>query len=363
MRLVFDLDDTICRAQNRDYPNAAAITSVVENIRACREVFPGVEVVIHTSRGMASCGGDVAKADKKNRATIEQWLAKHDLHVDEIIFGKPLGDIYIDDKAMSAEDFGCAKLETFHGFSGARISRIGDIVIKEADNVVEQQHWYEEAERHYADKGYINVPKVYGVTLGKMYLQYAPGEMCSRIVDKNIGLIDAMLNVVAEEQPIAGENDLNAYADYIGSRAEYVGLETSLCDKLRVCEPLRKRTFCHGDYSLLNMIYNDGRVTLIDPSPKPFMSTWLMDAGKLLASIICLDEALEGIRHGDGLKRRFERYFESREGVGTMPAGTLDVVRLVCQSHIVRVWYYAKKMGKANQEQKLSTYYHSHYGE
>ena len=73
MRIVFDLDDTICRTENRDYVNSSEISAVVSKIRELRDTIPGVEIVVHTSRGMASCNGDVEAAEKKNRPTIEAW--------------------------------------------------------------------------------------------------------------------------------------------------------------------------------------------------------------------------------------------------------------------------------------------------
>lgn len=100
MRIVFDLDDTICRTENRDYVNSSEISAVVSKIRELRDTIPGVEIVVHTSRGMASCNGDAEAAEKKNRPTIEAWLREHGIKVDEIIFGKPLADLYVDDKAI-----------------------------------------------------------------------------------------------------------------------------------------------------------------------------------------------------------------------------------------------------------------------
>ena len=85
MRIVFDLDDTICRTENRDYVNSSEISAVVSKIRELRDTIPGVEIVVHTSRGMASCNGDVEAAEKKNRPTIEAWLREHGIKVDEII--------------------------------------------------------------------------------------------------------------------------------------------------------------------------------------------------------------------------------------------------------------------------------------
>lgn len=82
MKIVFDLDDTICRTENRDYVNSSEISAVVSKIHELRETLPGVKIVVHTSRGMASCKGDAQVAEIKNRPVIEKWLAEHGIHVD-----------------------------------------------------------------------------------------------------------------------------------------------------------------------------------------------------------------------------------------------------------------------------------------
>jgi len=33
------------------------------------------------------------------------WLEEHSVPYDQLIFGKPYGDVYVDDKAVNANDF------------------------------------------------------------------------------------------------------------------------------------------------------------------------------------------------------------------------------------------------------------------
>lgn len=42
-----------------------------------------------------------------------KWLNKHDVHYDQLIMAKPLGDYYIDDHNLSIDDF--LKQEVKHG--------------------------------------------------------------------------------------------------------------------------------------------------------------------------------------------------------------------------------------------------------
>lgn len=360
MRIVFDLDDTICRTENRDYVNSSEISAVVSKIAELRETLPGAQIVVHTSRGMASCNGNVEAAEQKNRPTIEQWLADHGVEVDEIIFGKPLADLYVDDKGMSAEEFAHAKIRRYYGFSGAYVTRIGRVMIKEADNTAEQAEWYRAAQVHYEAQrerlhnvgvGKIRVPKIHSLTLGKLYMEFIPGLSGVKGVCRQV--ISELTEMLAAEPTLQGENDLNAYADYIEQRAAAIGLRTDIGNRIRRNLGLRARSFCHGDFSLQNIICTKDGYALIDPSPKPGMESWILDAGKLRASLTCLDEVLARQKHDKMLVDVLDERL----------AFVLPSVLLAEESHIIRVWYYAKKLGKRAQEQQLATIYRERYGE
>lgn len=358
MRIVFDLDDTICRTQNRDYANSTEISDVVFKMKQLRETLPGTEIIVHTSRGMASCNGDVEAAEKKNRPIIEKWLKDHGIEVDGIIFGKPLADIYVDDKAMTAQDFGNARIETYSGFSGANVTRIGKVVIKEAENTALQAEWYRQAKKHYEARTdipwEIKIPEVYSVTLGKLYMEYMPGLSCSEWILPF--MLENIAGTVIMEPTLNGHNDLYAYAKYVESRAASIGLKTDIGTRIRDCAALEERTFCHGDLSLQNIIYANGSYAFIDPSPKQGMESWIMDIAKLRASLNILDKALAGISHQKRLVRLLDGIVQSENK-------DLEAVKLVEESHIIRVWYYARKLGKKKQETMLSNYYKEHYGQ
>jgi tRNA A-37 threonylcarbamoyl transferase component Bud32 len=325
-------------------------------MREMRKTLPDVEIIVNTSRGMSSCNGDVEAAEKKNRPTIEKWLSEHGIKVDGIIFGKPLADLYVDDKAMTAEDYEQAEIQQFHGFSGAKVTRIGNVVIKEADNVNTQAEWYRAAAEHYHDRYdipcFITVPQVYSVTLGKLYMKYING--VSGVKAVNHGLISDIMSVLVWERTLDGENDLDAYAKYVESRAASVGLKTDIGERLRKCEPLKRRTFCHGDLSLQNIISYGSGYAFIDPSPKQGMESWILDAAKLRASLNILDEVLENTAHSATLVLTLDRLVGSKE--------LMKAVKLAEESHIIRVWYYARKLGKQQQEKQLETYYRRVYG-
>lgn len=342
MKIMIDLDDTLSVTRNRDWENAEPMMAAVERVREIRGKMPDAEVWIHTSRGMNSCAGDAGKAERKYRAIIEAWLERHGIVVDGIIFGKPLADLYVDDKAMSAEEFAGSGIETFSGLSGARVTRIGRMVIKEAQNVEAQAEWYKAAAAH----GF-SVPNVYCCQLGKLYMEYAGG------TDWEVEPLDIIRLVQVTrrfaEIPQAGSNDLKQYAWHCHQRAVDAGEDDGdLRERLESCTELQSPTFCHGDFSLLNIIHTGvGRYTFIDPCPRGYMSHWMVDAAKLRASVNWLDYGLTGKRHEwEGGVRVFDAMFTEKE---------LETVKTLEESHYYRVLRYAVHLGREDVAERLRT--------
>ena len=137
---VFDVDDTICRHKNRDYANAEPIVPDIDKIRELRE--NGCTIVLYTARGQVSCKGDISLIEERNRDILETWLKRHDVPYDKLLFGKPLGDFYVDDKAVNLEDFLAKKQQKLTSGSGATVTTDGNTVVKKANNVHEQNSWY-----------------------------------------------------------------------------------------------------------------------------------------------------------------------------------------------------------------------------
>lgn len=338
MKIMIDLDDTLSFTRCRDWQNSKPIQAAVERVREIQGKIPSVEVWIHTSRGMNSCKGDVAKAEERYRSSIEELLKTFGVKVDGIIFGKPLADLYVDDKAMSAEEFKSSKIETFSGLSGARITRIGRMVIKEAQDVQEQADWYEQAAAH----GF-SVPKVYSCQLGKIYMEYVEGKYCEPSPVDVMNILRLLRRF--EDIPMQGSNDLERYAWHCHQRAAEAGVsDGGLRERLERCGKLEKRTFCHGDFSLPNILKNGKDYTLIDPSPKSFMSHWMLDAAKFRASLNWLDYGLRATMHKDLEVRLFDMSFSEEEQ---------ETIKVLEESHYYRVLRYAVKLGKYDVARRL----------
>ena len=103
MKYVFDLDGTLCTNTNGDYEKSEPIVDRIDMVN--RLFNDGNEITIYTARGMSSFNNNALKAYQKYYSLTEQQLAKWKVKYHNLILGKPSGDIYIDDKGVSDEDY------------------------------------------------------------------------------------------------------------------------------------------------------------------------------------------------------------------------------------------------------------------
>ncbi|MBN2152422.1 MAG: hypothetical protein JW839_13300 [Candidatus Lokiarchaeota archaeon] len=99
MRIVIDLDGVICSLKQDDqtYADVTPLPGAVEKLKRLKA--DGHYIIIHTARHMLSTSHNIGLINKKVGKMTLEWLDKHDIPYDEIYFGKPYGEVYIDDSA------------------------------------------------------------------------------------------------------------------------------------------------------------------------------------------------------------------------------------------------------------------------
>src|SRR5262245_24198181 len=103
MRICIDLDGVICRLrrQGEQYADLRPVDGAIEKLRALRAA--GHYIIVCTARHMKTCQGNVGQViARQGRVTLD-WLARHGVEYDEIHFGKPHADVYLDDNAVRFE--------------------------------------------------------------------------------------------------------------------------------------------------------------------------------------------------------------------------------------------------------------------
>jgi hypothetical protein len=96
---VFDIDGTICSNTFGEYNKAVPINA---RIKLINELFDAGNIIFfQTARGMGSSGNN-------SHLAIERWLdftisqlSNWEVKYHKLFFGKPAGDIYIDDKGQN----------------------------------------------------------------------------------------------------------------------------------------------------------------------------------------------------------------------------------------------------------------------
>ena len=101
MTYVFDIDGTICsKVSDGDYNKAEAFDKRIKTINILHD--EGHTIIYFTARGMGRHNNDASKAIKQfydlTKNQLDSWGAKY--HT--LLLGKPAGDLYIDDKGISA---------------------------------------------------------------------------------------------------------------------------------------------------------------------------------------------------------------------------------------------------------------------
>ena len=101
MRIVFDLDGVICELKkpNESYGEVKPKLDVIKLVNELHS--NGDHIIIHTGRHMRTCNGNVDEVIKKVGKITKDWLKKNNVKYDELIFGKPHADMYIDDLGLS----------------------------------------------------------------------------------------------------------------------------------------------------------------------------------------------------------------------------------------------------------------------
>jgi hydroxymethylpyrimidine pyrophosphatase-like HAD family hydrolase len=103
MKYVFDLDGTLCTDTKGNYRLAEPIIDRIEQVNSLFD--NGHQITICTARGMFSTGNNPVKAYEKYYSLTQEQLKKWNVKYHHLFLGKPAGDIYIDDKGVSDEDY------------------------------------------------------------------------------------------------------------------------------------------------------------------------------------------------------------------------------------------------------------------
>lgn len=93
MRIIIDIDGTLCTQNGKDYLSAKPIQKRIDKVNKLYSL--GHKIILWTARGSTS-GIDWRKDTEKQ---LQDWGVQYN----ELMFGKPHYDVWFDDKAMTTE--------------------------------------------------------------------------------------------------------------------------------------------------------------------------------------------------------------------------------------------------------------------
>lgn len=321
LTFVFDVDDTICHTNNREYKNSVPDAEVIEKINKLYD--SGNKIVLYTSRGMVSCDGDIEKAIEKNESILKEWLKENNVKYSELVFGKPIADFYIDDRCMNVKGFKESELEEFNtGKSGKKVYRFGEYVLKFAD-------FHKRASMKNFEKFKpkdIKSQKIISSLYDKMYLEYVDGkplidlvangnyDLFSKLFFKDINKLKNKDNfaIGIDIEDLFHKLDLNVNND----KEEYYELnDVKLVDKAKrlirsVSGTLyENKSMSHGDMIMSNILYSKDGLVYLDSEFNIFCSTYIMDLAKMYMSFLGY-ENIFGISDKKISKSYIKRYYK-----------------------------------------------------
>jgi capsule biosynthesis phosphatase len=100
MKICIDVDGVLCelRRPEQTYTQLDPIPGAVEKMKALKQA--GHYLILCTARHMATCNSNIGLAIARQGKTLLDWLARNEIPYDEIWFGKPHADVYLDDNGV-----------------------------------------------------------------------------------------------------------------------------------------------------------------------------------------------------------------------------------------------------------------------
>lgn len=285
--LIVDVDDTISTHTNRDYENARPHLDIITKLN--RLYDEGWTIIYHTARGQVSCAGDIALIEETKRPVLEAWLKKHNVKYHQLMFGKPIGAYYIDDKAITPDEFMKKEFRKLEGGSGATIEVIGDRVIKRGKDLKKQVQWYGLV------GGLVKTPKIYNFFDDTIDMEFVDGISLNQAATSDLltGIVNDCVNIAQSVQ--WNSDDFALWSTMVGRVQDHlehnaIPYENEIVKLLNSDKTHTymngRRTMMHGDFTLSNMILRGNDVYYIDPNYIPGVySSYILDFGKLYQSL------------------------------------------------------------------------------
>ena len=342
LRFCFNLDNTLV-----SYPKIKNDYTTVEPIKKNIQFLKYLKknnhtIIIYTARIINVENNIDEERNELGKITFDT-LEKFDIPFDEIYFGKPSADIYIDNLALNCFDNMEKELGFYMDYIEPRYfnkieSSQLNIITKKSNDLSGEIYYYKNIPSNLKhlfplfidyslDNTWFKIEKINGIILSNMYL--------SELLKENI-LIDIMNSIhMLHSTQLEDKNNINIYENYsyklknryknydYSKFAKSDILYEELLNKLTIYEKEKKgkKSVIHGDTVFTNIIINEfGQPFYIDMRGKigntlTIFGDEMYDWAKFYQSLIGYDSILLdkniNINYQNEMILLFEKYFLS----------------------------------------------------
>lgn len=335
-RICFDLDSTLVSPPSvkGDYSTCNPIQKNIDLCNYLRRM--NHYIIIHTARRMRTHNGNVGAVVKDIGKVTIQCLEQFGVMYDELIFGKPYADVYIDDKAVNANDdlqkmlgFYVESFET-RAFNSIE-TNVLPIVTKESQHELTHEiFWYQNIPREIKDMfplfigsesdNTYSIERIQGDTVSQLYID---GRFnCNTMFT----ILDSLRRIHQSDTTHSGSCCHNFYIKKLESRVSGYSRYKFIDKNLEMYHMFKaffskysyEPTNIHGDPVFTNILINrfeklkfiDMRGEFGDDSS--LLGDPLYDFAKVNQSIVGYDFILKGIFPNqyiiDDAKGAFDEY-------------------------------------------------------
>ena len=358
-RFCFDLDKTLITNSytENNYESVKPINKNIEYLKFLKNL--GHYIIIYTSRGMKMHNGNIGLIIKDFSKITFDTLERFNIPYDEIYFGKPYADHYIDDLSITSYDdlekqIGFYKTNVKERYFNEICSDKMDIITKKSnDKKLEGEIYYyknipNEIKQYFPifinnGNDWYSIQKINGLTFSYLYVNESLSES---LLNKYL----VLLNEIHQLNKINNQN-LNIYNNYskkIKNRYNtfnYTNFNNSdliynkLIDYFDKYESNNKGIFgiIHGDAVFSNCIIDENNnIKLIDMRGKiddelTIYGDILYDYAKVYQSLIGYDEILfDKIISNDYKTKLLNIYIKFV--IDKLGIEYLNIIKMICNS-------------------------------
>lgn len=332
LRICFDIDNTLVTYPNiiGDYTSVLPITKTINFLKLLKSL--GHTIILYTARRMKTQNGNVGAVVADIADVTINTLKKYDIPYDELHFGKPYANFYIDDLAVNPY----VSMEKSVGIFNARtnprsfnkVEFINDKICKTTSNEGEIFFY-----KNLPESISTQFPKVYEIDNNKIYMENVEGVTYSYYYINKLLTTDdlqILLDTIHTLHEHKCQTEFDTSENYLPKLSERysnnLDLYQSFTGTSLIFELLSKklkkysnRNACiiHGDLVFTNILKTKKELKFIDMRGKVGNRLTLYgdkyyDYAKIYQSIIGYDFILNDIEIDNHYIQKFIKYFESR---------------------------------------------------